>query len=120
MAELSYGDVQRAVQESIRNLQLNVQRLTSNVGSVSIRADRIEGVEIALRDVQRGLITLQNTVAASSHGTAGRDPRVTQLIHDVYELKTRFSAVERFAKQMSDYVQAKEESVEDEREYRRT
>lgn len=119
MAELSYGDVQRAVQDGVRNLQQNVQRLTSNMGVVSMRADRIENMEIALRDLQRTVASLQNSVLAARQA-GGADPRVTQIIHDIYELKVRFIAIERFAQQMSNYVRAKEEEDADDRQYRNT
>ena len=118
MAELSYGDVQRAVQEAIRNLQINVQRLSSNMGSVSIRTDRIESLEIAIRDLQRSVVTLQNSLLVAAKQPAGRDPRVTQLIHDIYELKVRFVVIERFAQQMSDYFQAKAAEENENRQYR--
>jgi hypothetical protein len=118
MAELSYRDVQRAVQESIRNLQETVQRLTSNMGSVtSTRADHIAYIEVAIRDLQNTTKLMQqnlNTMMITSNA----DPRMAQLCRDVYELKVRFTNIERYIQQSGEYLQNKLAEEAEDQNYR--
>lgn len=117
MAELSYWDVQRAVQEGLRTLQENVQRLTNNVGSVSTRADHISSIETTVREMQRTTQLMQQSLNAMRLG-GSTDPRITQMAHDLYELKVRFTAVERFIQQVGEYLQIKLAEEAEDNQYR--
>jgi hypothetical protein len=119
MAELSYNDVQRAVQDSLRNLQVSVQRLTSNLGVVSSRSDHIEVIETAIRDLQRTTQLMQANLNTMRVGV-GADPRVSQLIHDMYELKLRFVTIERFIQQVGTYIQMKIDEESEEQQFHNT
>ena len=108
MAELSYQDVQRAVQDAVRNLQGDVQRLSSGLSSVAQQAQLID-------DIQRSIQALQSE-------TLRHDPRseqtMQQVTKDLQELKIRFEAVERFCRDMSDYFRARAENEREDQQYR--
>ena len=118
MAELSYWDVQRAVQEGLRTLQDSVQRLTSNVGSVSTRADHIGTIETTVREMQRTTQLMQQNLNTMRLGSGSGDPRIAQMAHDIYELKVRFAAIERFIQQSNDYIQTKMSEEAEDNQYR--
>ncbi len=108
MADLSYQDVQRAVQDGTRNLQSDVQRLSNDMSSVVPQAQLID-------DLQRALQQLQSEIQR-------HDPRseasMQQLVRDVQELKIRFEAVERFCREMSEYFRARAAAEREDNEYR--
>lgn len=108
MADLSYQDVQRAVQDGTRNLQGDVQRLSNDMSGVVSQAQLID-------DLQRALQQLQSEIQR-------HDPRseasMQQLVRDVQELKMRFEAVERFCRDMSEYFRKKAAAEREDNEYR--
>lgn len=119
MAELNYGDVQRAVQDGLRNLQADVQRLSGHLGNVSYQASRIDDIELLVKDLQRSMQQMQNDISTMRHiGLSGIDPRIAQMTADIHELKLRFAAVEKFAGQMSAFIQAKYEEEQEDQQYR--
>lgn len=109
MAELTYQDVQRAIQDAVRSMQADIQRLTIDLTAVSQQAQRID-------DIQRSLQALQSEM--SRH-----DPRseqtMQQIARDIQDLKLRFEAVERFSRDMSDYFRARAEEEREDQQYRR-
>ena len=116
MADLNYTDVQRAVQEGLRNLQTDLQRLTNNLDLVERQADRIDDIELVVRDIQRNLQLMTTSMGTMRGGVV--DPRISQMTNDLHELKTRFAVIEKFAQQMSDYMQAKSQEEQEDRQYR--
>lgn len=116
MADLNYTDVQRAVQEGLRNLQTDLQRLTNNLDLVERQADRIDDIELVVRDIQRNLQLMTTSMGTLRGGVV--DPRISQMTNDLHELKTRFAVIEKFAQQMSDYMQAKSQEEQEDRQYR--
>lgn len=118
MAELSYGDIQRAVREAIQSLQANVQRLSSNVGVVSSRSDHIEFIETTLRDMQRNMQQMQINLNAMRLNGGTSDPRITQIMQEIAELKGRFATIERYISQSGEYIRLKIEEENEDREYR--
>lgn len=108
MAELSYQDVQRAVQDAMRQLQGDVQRLNTSITTISQQAQWID-------DIQRDLQALQTEV--SRH-----DPRseqtMQQLTRDIQELKQRFEVIEKFCRDMSDYFRTRAETEREDQQYR--
>lgn len=119
MAELNYGDMQRAVQDGIRNLQNDLQRVSNTLITLTPQIERIDDMEAAMRELQRSAITLQNTLIGMRGGINHPvDPRISQLANDVHELKTRFGVIEKFASQMSEYVQARYNEDQEDRQYR--
>ena len=116
MADLNYTDVQRAVQEGLRNLQTDLQRLTNNLDLVERQADRIDDIELVVRDIQRNLQLMTTSMGTMRGGVV--DPRISQMTNDLHELKTRFAVIEKFAQQMIDYMQAKFQEEQEDRQYR--
>lgn len=108
MADITYQDVQRAVQDGTRNLQADVQRMSHDISAVSSQAQLID-------DLQRALQQLQTEIQR-------HDPRseasMQQLVRDVQELKIRFETVERFCREMSEYFRARAAAEREDNEYR--
>jgi hypothetical protein len=112
MADLSYSDVQRAVQDGLRNMQVDVQRLSGQMVTVSQQSDAIQQM------VQQ----LYAQLARLERQSRGHNPRTelgtAQLARDVQELKIRFVIVERFCQDMSKYVQAQIDKELEDKQYR--
>ena len=120
MADLSYNDVQRAVQDSTRNVQNDLQRVSNILITMSQQLERVNDIEAAVRELQRTAVTLQNSLINMRSGTTSRpaDPRISQLTADVHDLRVRFAVIEKFASQMSEYVQARYDDEQEDRQYR--
>lgn len=119
MADLNYSDVQRAVQDGIRNVQNDLQRVSNTLMTMAPQIERIDDMELTMRELQRTVLTLQNTLIGMRGGINHPvDPRIAQLTNDVHELKMRFAVIEKFASQMSEYVQARYNEDQEDRQYR--
>jgi ParB-like chromosome segregation protein Spo0J len=109
MADLTYQDMQRAVQDGIRSMQSDMQRLTNDVAGLSQRTPQ------RFDDMQRDIQQLQGEL--SRH-----DPRseqtMQQISRDLQELKTRFEVVERFCREMSEYFRARNDEEREDKGYR--
>lgn len=115
MAELNYYDVQRAVQDGLRNMQADVQRLQNQVSVISQQSQFID-------DIQQLVQQLFTQLARLERQTQGHNPRTelgtAQLARDVQELKIRFTAIERFCQDMSRYLQAQQAKELEDQQYR--
>lgn len=115
MADLSYGDVQRAVQDGLRNMQADVARLSGQVSTISQQSQFID-------DIQALVQRLAGQLSRLEIQTRRHDPRseqgTAQLARDVQDLKIRFAAVERFCQDMSKYVQTQVDKEAEDQQYR--
>jgi hypothetical protein len=50
--------------------------------------------------------------------TASADPRLAQIAKDIFDLKVRFAAIEKFIVQSGGYLQAKFDEDREDQEYR--
>jgi len=115
MAELNYSDVQRAVQDGLRNMQGDVQRLSNQVAVISQQSQFID-------DIQHAIQLMYTQLARLEGQTRRHDPRseqgTAQLTRDIQELKGRFVTVEKFCLDMSKYVQNQIDKEDEDRQYR--
>ncbi len=115
MTELSYGDVQRAVQDGLRNMQADVQRLNSQVSQISQQSQLIDRIQQTVQQLEAHVTRL-------SQETRRHDPiseqATAQAARDMQDLKTRFVVVEKFCQDMSRYVQSKLEEDQEDKQYR--
>ena len=115
MADLSYSDVQRAVQDGLRNMQSDVQRLQNQVSIISQQSQFIDDIQAVVQQLYAQLSRIERQ-------SQGHNPRTelgtAQLTRDVQELKARFTAIERFCLDMSKYMQAQRERELEDRQYR--
>jgi len=115
MADLSYGDVQRAVQDGLRNVQADVARLSGQVSQISQQSQLINDTQALVRQLSGQLLRLERQSKLhdprSEQGTA-------QLAKDVQDLKIRFVIVEKFCLDMSKYVQAQIDKEVEDQQYR--
>jgi Holliday junction resolvasome RuvABC endonuclease subunit len=115
MAELSYSDVQRAVQDGLRNLQADVARLSNQVSAINQQSQFID-------DIQALVQRLSAQITRIERQSMGHNPRTemgtAQLTRDVQELKVRFAAVERFCIDMSKYIERRRDQELEDQQYR--
>lgn len=117
MAELSYGDVQRAVQDGLRNMQGGIQHLASQVSKSSSRSQQAQ-----LDNIQASLQQLDAHITRLEQQTRRHDPyseqMMAQMNRDIQDLRSRFNTVEKFCTDMSRYVQMKHEEDLEKKQYR--
>ena len=114
MAELSYGDVQRAVQDGLRNVQNGFQQLASQVSKGS-QQSQLDNLQQSMQQLDAHITRLEQQVRR--HDPLS-EQMTQQLARDVQDLKSRFNTVEKFCQDMSRYVQAKHEEELEEKRYR--
>ncbi|HEX6258831.1 MAG TPA: hypothetical protein VFZ48_05100 [Candidatus Saccharimonadales bacterium] len=120
MSDLSYNDVQRAVQDGVRNVQSDVQRLVNDMSNVSQQAQLIDDISRDVQELHRFMMQLQPKIDTIERSVtdANDDQRIMSMQNDIQELKNRFSSIERFAQQMSNYMQARHDEEKEDRLYR--
>ena len=118
---ISRSDIQHAVQSALHDVRNDVSRISRMVESMSRVSQDVRDVAHRLNTLEQEVRQIQNTVA----NTLGRpttrrypDPYVVGLANDLTELKIRFSSVEKFAAQMSDYIRKRHEQDDEDRQYR--
>ncbi len=117
MADLSYSDVQRAVQDGLGNVRNDLQRIVNDMGGVAQASQRIDDIEREVIELQRMVQNLQTNLTTMRPG-GNVEQRIMTLANDVTELKHRFVAVEKFATQMSDYMRTRYDEEREDRQYR--
>ena len=102
--------------------------MRNDVSRVSRMVDGMSRVSQDVQDLSRRLMSLeqevrqiQNTVA----NTLGRpttrrypDPYVVGIANEINDLKIRFSSIEKFAAQMSEYIRRRDAEDLENRQYR--
>lgn len=118
---ISKSDIQHAVQSALHNLRNDVTRVSHIVDVLPRMAQDINDLSRRVAKLEKDINQIQNTVA----NTLGRpttrrypDPYIVGIATEVNQLKLRFTSVERFAAQMSDYVQKRSAQDEEDRQYR--
>jgi mevalonate kinase len=120
MADLQYGDVQRAVQDGLRQIQSDLQRLVNDMQRAVQQIQYTDETMKMVQDIQRMLQQNQPSLDNIHRKVtdANSDQRIALMHNDIQELKNRFSAVERFAGQMSEYIRQQHDGDREDREYR--
>lgn len=118
---ISRSDLQHAVQNAMHDIRNDVSRMSRMVESVNRIAQDVQDVSRRLSALELEVRQIQNTVA----NTLGRpttqrypDPYVVGIANEINGLKLRFSSVEKFAIQMSDFVRKRYDQEEENRQYR--
>lgn len=115
MADLSYSDVQRAVQDGLRNMQADMARLSGQVSQISQQSQFIDDIQALVQRLAGQLSRLEGQ-------TRRHDPRTemgtAQLAREIQDLKIRFAAVEKFCVDMSSYVERQREKEQEDQQFR--
>lgn len=118
---ISRSDLQHAVQSALHDVRNDVSRMSHMVDNVNRICQDVQDVSRRLSALEQEVRQIQNTVA----NTLGRpttrrypDPYVVGIANEINGLKLRFSSVERFAAQMSDFVRRRYEQDEESQQYR--
>lgn len=116
MADLTRADVQHAVNDALHGVQNDLSRMSHIIDGMNRVGQDVKSVAHQLTNLEQTVNRIQNTLA-NAPGRSG-DPAIMQLQQDIADLKTRFTAVEKFARDMSDYMQARKHTDEEDRQYR--
>lgn len=114
MAELSYGDVQRAVRDGLQNVQSGFQHLASQVSRGSQQA-QMDNLQQSIQQLNANISRLEQQMRRHDPLT---EQMTMQISRDMQDLKARFVSVERFCQDMSKYVQSKHEEELERKQYR--
>lgn len=121
MAELNRSDIQHAVQSALHDMRNDVSRVSRMVDGMSRVSQDVQDLSRRLMSLEQEVKQIQNTVA----NTLGRpttrrypDPYVVGIANEINDLKIRFSSIEKFAAQMSEYIRRRDAQDLEERQYR--
>ena len=121
MAELNRSDIQHAVQSALHDVRNDMSRVSRMVDGMSRVSQDVQDLSRRLMSLEQEVKQIQNTVA----NTLGRpttrrypDPYVVGIANEINDLKIRFSSIEKFAAQMSEYIRRRDAEDLEERQYR--
>ena len=121
MAELNRSDIQHAVQSALHDMRNDVSRVSRMVDGMSRVSQDVQDLSRRLMSLEQEVRQIQNTVA----NTLGRpttrrypDPYVVGIANEINDLKIRFSSIEKFAAQMSEYIRRRDAEDLENRQYR--
>ncbi len=108
MAELSYQDVSRAVNDALKPTQSEIYKLTSLVRDIANKTQYIDELMLSMK-------MLQGSV--NKH-----DPKsemaMQNILLEIHDLKIRFDNVEKFCRDMSAYFQQRQQLEKEDQGYR--
>jgi len=109
------------MQNALHGVRNDVSRISHVIDGMNRVGQDVKDLQHRLTNLERDINQIQNTIA----NTLGRpttrrypDPYVVGMVNDIGELKARFTAIEKFAGQMSDYLRQRSEEDDEERQYR--
>lgn len=118
---INRSDIQHAVQSALHDVRNDVSRISRMIDGMSRVSQDVRDVAHRLTSLEQEVRQIQNTVA----NTLGRpttrrypDPYIVGMANEIRDLKIRFSAVEKFSLQMSDYLRQRTVLEEEDRHYR--
>ena len=108
MADLTYQDVNRAVNDALKPTQGELYKMSSSLRDIANKTQYIDEMMLSLKNIQT---------------SAGRhDPKsemaMQNLTREVQDLKIRFENVEKFCREMSTYFQQRQQIEKEDQEYR--
>jgi len=120
MADLTRADVQHAVQEAMHHVSNEVAHIAHVVDGMNRVSQDVRNLTARLGNLEQSVHQVQNVLASTSgrSSTGGLESQVAQLMQEMNDLRTRFTVVEQFSKQMSDYVQSQIDRDREDRQYR--
>lgn len=114
-------DIQHAVKSALHDICNDVSRISHVLDGMNRVGMDVKDISRRVSKLEQDINQIQNIVA----NTLGRpitkrypDPYIVGIANELNDLKIRFTAVERFAGQMSDYIRKQEEAKREDRQYR--
>lgn len=97
MADLTYNDMQRAVQDGVRNVHNDVQRVVNDVNTISNQVQGNDAVQRALQDVQQSVQNIQSQIENISQAVNDQNTitQINTVQADTQELKMRLTSIEQ-------------------------
>lgn len=118
---ISRSDIQQAVKAELHGIRNDVSRISHVLDGMNRLTRDVQDLVHRMQSLERNVNQIQNTVIntlGNSQGKRHPDPRIAAMWAEMHEVKVRFSAVEKFAAQMSDFMRKRYEQTEDDRSYR--
>jgi hypothetical protein len=108
MTELSYQDVNRAVNDALKPAQSELYKLSSSMRDIANKTQYID-------ELMQSMRTLQGS--ANKHDPKS-EMNMQNILLEIQDLKMRFENVERFCREMSAYFQQKQQIEKEDEGYR--
>lgn len=94
MADLTYNDVQQAVQTSIRNLESDVQRINNDMSNLATQVQAIstmaQDIQLIRQNLQQNLGTQTDSISFNSAPNMNKlEDTINAIQSDVQSLKNR-------------------------------
>ncbi len=118
MADLSRADVQRAVQDALHHLSNEVSHISHVVDGMNRVSRDVQALSTRLMNLELAVHQMQNTVANTLGHNPATDPQNMQLSQAINDLRNRFTAVEQFSRQLSEYLHDREAQDKEDTQYR--
>lgn len=118
---ISRADLQHAVQSALHDMRNDMSRISHVLDSMNRVGQDMRDLSRRIANLEKDVNQIQNTVANTLGRPSTRrypDPYVVGIANEVNDLKLRFTSVERFASQMSDYIRKRHEQDDEDRQYR--
>ena len=115
MADIDYGQIQRSVQDAMRELRSDMQRLVNDVDEIKHRSNNDQEIDNDIREMRQRVERIEQMMQRDDPRS---DAMLKQISSDLTDIKARLANVEKFALQFSDYLQEKFEAEKEDREYR--
>jgi hypothetical protein len=115
------SDVQSAVNSALNDVRNDMSRISRNLENLSRISQEVHDVSRRLGTLEQEVRQIQNTVALTLGRPATKkypDPYVVGIANEITGLKLRFTSIEKFAVQMSDFVRRRYQKEEEEKQYR--
>ena len=111
MSDIDYGQIQRSVSDSVKEVRSDIQKLSSQLQNVQL-----------IDEIYNKVNEIENRVSRIEQIDSGNGPQIAFAIQkiesDITDLKQRFSVIEKFAQQFGEYLQAKYQQDKEDKEYR--
>lgn len=106
MSDLSYNDMQRAVQDGVRNVHSDVQRVVNDVNTIVSQVQGNDAVQRSLQDVQRAMQGIQSQVDIISQAVTDQNSsaQINAIQSDTQELKNRLTTMEQSLQTITQYI----------------
>ncbi|NCU30880.1 hypothetical protein EOL73_02425 [Candidatus Saccharibacteria bacterium] len=108
MADLTYQDVNRAVNDALKPTQGELCKISSSLRDIANKTQYIDELMQSMRILQGN--------------TNKHDPKsemtMQNILSEIQDLKTRFDTVEKFCRDMSNYFQQKQQVEKEDEGYR--
>lgn len=112
MAEITKVDIQRAVQEAMRDIRSDVHTIKSDVAKVEQRTNDLDQSQVEIRRLVE-LAPKLDLLTKQMQGVASDVNRMDGLMDEIRQLKNQLQMTSDYLKQVAAYLQAMDQRHRD-------